>query len=85
MILAVTEINFMYISKSLFYMFCDQKEAEQDLKLLSEVSIAAVWINKTGHGSSPVAREHPTMAQFNSPPEQGGQKSLLGKILDPHQ
>lgn len=54
----------------LFSTFCDQKEAGEDLKLLSEVSTAAVRINKTGQDSSPV--EDPTMAQFNSPPEKGG-------------
>lgn len=53
-------------------MFCDKKKkAEEDLELLSEVYIAAELINKTGQSSSPLTREHPTMAQFNSSPEQG--------------
>lgn len=60
----------MCISKMLFSMFCDQKEAEEDLKLLSEVSAAAVWINKTGQDSSPV--EDGRMAQFILHPEKGG-------------
>lgn len=54
-----------------------KKEAEEDLKLVSEVSIASVWINKPGRGSSPVTREHHTMAQFNSPPQQGGHIQIV--------
>lgn len=42
MLYLIADINFMCISKMLFSMFCDQKEAEEDLKLLSEVSAAAV-------------------------------------------
>ena len=42
MLLLVTDIKFTFISKMLFYMCCDQQEIEEDLKLLSEVSIAAV-------------------------------------------
>lgn len=47
MLYLVADINLMCITK-VFPMFCDQKEAEEDLKLLSEVSTAAVQINKIG-------------------------------------
>lgn len=70
MLYLVADINFMCITKMLFSMFCDQKKAEEDLKLLIEVPTAAVWINETGRDPSPV--EDGTIAQFSSHSEQGG-------------